>query len=813
VNNVSNKENYKSDAAGKSDLNLSGLEKLTGFPSEHIDVFIKYAQDKKTVFGFRPISPLVTSLIKEEYPSKGFHIKGKSSNWGPQAGFICCDQSLSKLAGSMDAINKSNNKVSDCIKDGRAIPGPLIISSERLNELCFLGVLTKSVEVDGRIRLYCKSPNEKSYEFLAVRQESDSYKIMHHDYDVEVLYHAKANKPLIPDYDVLLIASHIEDYSSQDTVAPYKKHDPDFGAVSERLQKFTDDIHMLLGRGQNYELIQHCADTHNGATDITANYPAVLFSPNPLQRFESVAIIHSTEELAEYIQLAKNEGFQIPVNKRWKYLQNIARESFVYAKTLLSEKFTAGEVSRLTHKAIQQGVNAEISMTTSRRKSFEKSSLERYVSVSTLTSLTKNFPELARKLSISNQSMNYFLNTGKFQVVPSKIFQNSIEGRKLLAAENRRPLLAAIKLNESIDIKNHCMDVSSYLSKRVPELIVQSIEKNGADIYINSEVSMGEYYQQQGFDSAFEITGPTSTKYHIITSSKSPKTRLIISNINSNARLKHNALQLLYAGADLHKINIVGAVAEGKDVAVTSLKKSLTRFIMTQNDLLYIGSRTPVMKHFSAGGGKIVDHNVGGFVFSSTETEHGGKNFNVFALRMPNGDLAYDAIKTFLEAGLRNVIMCGAGGRISGDAKVGDYIVVDDSTYENQRLIANDIANIIKLPSSGYMNNRSALNITVDSPLEETNIWFSKNIKNGSVDVETAHILRAISERNNDIKLVSGLFVSDVLGEHPLDDKINSGGAQKNIKKFVDETARAFIAHMDSGPVQGFEVERNEKIS
>ena len=81
-------------------------------------------------------------------------------------------------------------------------------------------------------------------------------------------------------------------------------------------------------------------------------------------------------------------------------------------------------------------------------------------------------------------------------------------------------------------------------------------------------------------------------------------------------------------------------------------------------------------------------------------------------------------------------------------------------------------------------------NVTVDSPLEEDVDWNEKNKSKGNVDVETFHIFRAIKDSGHTINLVSGLFVSDVLGEHPLDEKINSSGAQKNITSFIKNTEK-----------------------
>lgn len=132
--------------------------------------------------------------------------------------------------------------------------------------------------------------------------------------------------------------------------------------------------------------------------------------------------------------------------------------------------------------------------------------------------------------------------------------------------------------------------------------------------------------------------------------------------------------------------------------------------------------------------------------------------------------------------------MCGAGGRIAGNASVGDYLTVTTSTYLDNEIVAGDISRIVSISPDGYINDNSALNVTVNSPLEEDVEWNKKNKSKGNVDVETFHILKAIKDSGHTINLVSGLFVSDVLGDHPLDEKINSGGAHKNITSFIKNT-------------------------
>lgn len=365
------------DSRVQNRQSFNELTTKTGIPIEHISVFKQYSQERNLIFGIRPVSPLATSLITAGYPTKDFHIKGKSSDWGPQAGHICRDQSLSKLAGNATAITKYNKEVEECINGDRASSISLVVSRFRLDELRDLGCIEHSMEIDGKLSIYSKAPNGETYEFSAIKQCDGNYKIMHNGRDVEILSHRKTNEPLVPDYDILLLASHISYFGSLDTVAPYKRQDPDVGGVSVRLQMLMDEIHTALGRDEAHKVIQHGADTDNEATDIESNYPAVLFSPKRMGEFDAISVINSTAELCAFIHAAKDEGFQVPVNEQWKGLEGIVRKSYADAKLELAAQFAQGQkkdfLSR--HQANFSGVNAEIGIANSRRVALENSQL------------------------------------------------------------------------------------------------------------------------------------------------------------------------------------------------------------------------------------------------------------------------------------------------------------------------------------------------------------------------------------------------------------------------------------------------------
>lgn len=64
---------------------------------EHLEAFSEVAKRDGTILLFRPVNPHATALIKGDAATKGMNIKGKSSDWGPQAGMIPVDPIYSKM--------------------------------------------------------------------------------------------------------------------------------------------------------------------------------------------------------------------------------------------------------------------------------------------------------------------------------------------------------------------------------------------------------------------------------------------------------------------------------------------------------------------------------------------------------------------------------------------------------------------------------------------------------------------------------------------------------------------------------------------
>lgn len=366
----------------------------TGIPPEHINALIHLAESENIVFGFRPIDRLNAQLIREQYPSKGIHVKGKSSDWGPMAGFICTNQGLSKLIHSAkpDEIKHYQQKVQSCINEGHAEPGPLIISRSRLLTLIAENTHHKMSMHGENIYIETMANGFKQhYQFKAKPLQNDQYKIEYNDSPLLVLCDPESKLPLISDYDLILVAKDLAHFDNQDipiqpiiSFPDYKTKllkykgvweklfhptrfmalsetellsngmsleafthglNPTMGNLSKRTEHLIQSINKVIGCRPGKELVHHGDDANNPFTSpeeaVLGNYPATIFLPYKLSLQgdkESVGrcqIVHNTEEFKALLQEIKDQGYQANPNPLWeKDLQQVRRSSFTSSKSV-----------------------------------------------------------------------------------------------------------------------------------------------------------------------------------------------------------------------------------------------------------------------------------------------------------------------------------------------------------------------------------------------------------------------------------------------------------------------------------------------
>ena len=362
------------------------IREQTGIVPSHLVPLQEIAAQTNSIIGVRPVETVATGLIDAGHPTKNFHIKGKSANWGPQAGLICTDQAFSKLEKfkheAPEKLNRANEQVADCIRKNDAVAIPLEISQNRLGELMRLGHIVElaPTEKDGILRFSAQGPSQQVYAFEGKRTSpsADNYLISHKGKPIEVLAERAGGKALTADYDLHMVAPHLGDYGAEDKLPVpdvahsvltrrinryrhrhsdpetfqvpmqlradyesvarfYQKEDPDLGNASARIKQMIELInHRLVGNGE--KVVHHNADSGSPATDVAANYPATFFLPTKLGRFDEICMIHDSKEMAELIRTAKDSGYHVPLNPLWeKEVVSIKRTGFTNALRLFNQ--------------------------------------------------------------------------------------------------------------------------------------------------------------------------------------------------------------------------------------------------------------------------------------------------------------------------------------------------------------------------------------------------------------------------------------------------------------------------------------------
>ena len=99
----------------------------SGMPISHARCFQQVANETNCVISSRSVGVYATGLIMENYATKGFHVKAKSCNWGPMAGFVLSDPRFTKRGTSSSAMEAQRKDVQKALK-ANAQETPVFIS-------------------------------------------------------------------------------------------------------------------------------------------------------------------------------------------------------------------------------------------------------------------------------------------------------------------------------------------------------------------------------------------------------------------------------------------------------------------------------------------------------------------------------------------------------------------------------------------------------------------------------------------------------------------------------------------------------------
>ncbi len=92
-----------------------------GISPTHAKCFLQVASDANCVILTRTPGKACLTLLADGYDAKGFHVKAKSCDWGPMAGFICAEPMFNKsgLAGAIDNLKANVASLSNDFEQRR----------------------------------------------------------------------------------------------------------------------------------------------------------------------------------------------------------------------------------------------------------------------------------------------------------------------------------------------------------------------------------------------------------------------------------------------------------------------------------------------------------------------------------------------------------------------------------------------------------------------------------------------------------------------------------------------------------------------
>src|ERR1051325_2535264 len=93
------------------------------------------ASDLNEVIIFRSTGPWSRRWIEGKYPTKNFHVKGKSSDWGPQAGFVPYLGIYSKVGANAQKAKDGTAANDDGLNHHYAAKVQLTLSMEELKQI------------------------------------------------------------------------------------------------------------------------------------------------------------------------------------------------------------------------------------------------------------------------------------------------------------------------------------------------------------------------------------------------------------------------------------------------------------------------------------------------------------------------------------------------------------------------------------------------------------------------------------------------------------------------------------------------------
>lgn len=236
-------------------------EDVSGIAEDHIGVIQQFCMDKECIVMIRPVNIKATKLIKEGYGTKGLDIHGKSSDWGPMAGFIPYDQNLSKNVGKSDAVKKGNIANNDSLNSAHVKKIPL-----KLTKTLVKAAIEGKEEVEDLTKSHVIKLNEISFEISPedINQDVDDkdarWKVTYdNNKPLEVMgYHDTA---VTADYDLFALMTKPNNATE---IEPIERTDFGvLGTMTKAQKSLIEELNSNLKARYGQDVINHGTECDN----------------------------------------------------------------------------------------------------------------------------------------------------------------------------------------------------------------------------------------------------------------------------------------------------------------------------------------------------------------------------------------------------------------------------------------------------------------------------------------------------------------------------------------------------------------------
>ena len=278
----------------------------SGMVPSHAQAFAEVADKENVIIITRPVNPDGTPLIKCNAATKVMNVKPKSSNWGPQKGYLPQKQRYSKIwklyegDKRIEMVGKYDTKVMENIDEGITVANPLTVST-----------CSESFEVFIDNDEYM-GPNDWTHaenEIVLVRTRAGKQEVCNwnqNSSELEIIevscrertpehdlepFMVMANPPvgddppvnLTADYDLLMFGFHSDKKLEMPDPPKDIPFDPERGQITPRQKLIIDKLNAAVAStGYTGGGVSHHGPENQFSQSPYVDYPLTVFAPGSI---------------------------------------------------------------------------------------------------------------------------------------------------------------------------------------------------------------------------------------------------------------------------------------------------------------------------------------------------------------------------------------------------------------------------------------------------------------------------------------------------------------------------------------------------